>query len=157
MPFKYGSENCNFKHGLTKRPLWSRWRSMIERCHDPKNDNYPNWGGRGIKVCKRWRKYLNFESDMLPSFIKGLLLERIDNDGPYSPKNCRWATNREQCRNKRNNVHITFNGVTKTIIQWSEEMGFHFTTVWRRINVYGWSVEKALTTPNLRPKCISGF
>lgn len=82
------------------RYTYSCWRSMISRCRNPKNRAWSTHGGRGIKVCKRWKKFENFFADM-GERPKGLTLERVDNDGDYKPGNCKWATWSEQNKNRR--------------------------------------------------------
>lgn len=101
---------------------YNRWEDMIARCNNPKHAKYPNYGGRGIRVCDRWRKYANFHEDMglRPS---GMSLDRIDNNGNYEPGNCRWATPQEQARNRRSNVMITIDGETHCLAEWVEILG----------------------------------
>ena len=134
-----------FKHGLTETRLHAVWCQMISRCELPTNHAYADYGGRGIYVCARWHDFLLFLEDMgVPP--NGHTLDRIDNDGPYSPDNCRWATRQQQARNRRSSAILEFNGTSKTLVEWGEVTGFGWATIRARLT-RGWSVSKALTHP----------
>lgn len=124
---------------------------MIARCYNPNVEKYPDYGGRGIVVCDRWRGEGGFElflEDMGGRPV-GASIERIDNDGPYSPENCRWATQMEQCNNRRSNRTLTFRGRSQTVSQWAREVGLNRGTLNERLEL-GWSVSDALTRPVAR-------
>ncbi len=137
----------NTTHGMSRRRLYHTWNNMVRRCSDPRRPDYPRYGGRGIKVCDRWLEPENFYADMGDPPAAAMSLDRIDNDGDYSPENCRWATISQQCRNQRKSILITYNGVTKPMLDWAEEFGLGGGTLKTRIFTLGWPVDKALLTP----------
>ena len=137
----------NIKHGLHGSKIYNAYISMINRCYNEKNENYKNYGGRGITVCDRWKSSLeDFISDMGES-DKGLSIERIDTNGNYEPNNCKWATQKDQARNKRNNNIIEFNGEKMCESAWAEYLNIKRSTLRNRLTIRGWSIEKSLTTP----------
>jgi hypothetical protein len=140
------------QHGKWGHPLFSIYKGMLSRCYNTSDKRFNCYGGRGISICDRWLNILNFIEDMYPTFKKGLTIERIDNNGNYSPENCRWATRKEQNRNYRRNINITHNGKTLCLVEWSEETGIPYGTLWDRIKVRGWSIEKSLNTPPIKTK-----
>ncbi len=120
------------------------WWAMIQRCTDKKADNYGRYGGAGVTVCERWRNsFQAFREDMGPKPSMDHSIERIDGTKGYEPGNCRWATRKEQCRNKKNNRNITFQGRTQCVAAWAEELGIHRSTIMHRMNK-GLSPEDAL-------------
>lgn len=120
---------------------------MKKRCYNKKFKFYYNYGGRGIKVCDRWNEsFENFLADMGPC-PKDMTLERKENDGNYCPENCKWASRKEQCRNMRTNRMITFRGETLCSAEWAERLDIKRATIEARLDVYGYSVERALTEP----------
>lgn len=128
--------------------LRSIWVDMIRRCTDPKRNNYNNYGGRGIKVCEEWRDFSRFVADMGEP-PPGKSLDRIDNDGPYAPHNCRWASAEEQASNRRNSRVIYHRGEALTIAQWARKFGVGVDTMHRRITS-GMPLEKALVRGDKR-------
>ncbi len=114
---------------------------MLDRCYRSEIESYPNYGGRGIAVCERWWIFENFLSDMSPR-PEGKTLERVDNNGPYAPWNCRWATRLEQGQNKRNSRHLTANGKTQSLAAWARETGIHPAGILKRLEL-GWSEQDA--------------
>ncbi len=119
---------------------------MKQRCLNPKAKDYFRYGARGIKVCKRWLEFENFLADM-GERPKGLTIERIDNNKGYSPYNCRWASYKEQNRNRKSNRHISYKGQTKLLIEWSEHLGISKDTLIYRLDTAKWSVTKTFNTP----------
>ena len=109
---------------------------MKQRCYDTKNSHYHLYGGRGIKICNRWlepKGFDNFMDDLGQRPSSNHSIDRINNDGDYSPENCRWSISKVQSRNKRNNINVTFKGETKCIADWIKETGLSYRTLKNRI------------------------
>lgn len=129
-----------------KEPWYGSYHSMMDRCYRGKSANYRFYGGRGIRVCAEWHNIESFEKWCAESgYRKGLSLDRVNPDGDYCPKNCRWVTSKQQANNRRNTVYLTHGGETHTISEWSEITGICRSTISNRIYCLGWSVSKALT------------
>lgn len=142
-------KNNSVKHGLSNTPAYRRLKSMIGRCTNKNDKSYKNYGGRGIKVCDRWlgeQGIINFLKDMGDK-PKGMTLDRVNNNGDYSPENCKWVTPIEQCNNRRGINIITYKNKEKTLTQWCEELNLNRKTVSARIHKTKWTHEKALSTP----------
>jgi hypothetical protein len=129
-------------HGMTKSSEYKTWAQMRKRCADPSDKSFANYGGRGIKVCERWAAFENFYADMGPRPSPKHTLDRRDNDGDYSPDNCRWATKTEQTRNRRNAITVTLRGQTKPLMVWCEELGFNYYKAHRKLRREGQSAEQ---------------
>lgn len=130
------------------------WHLIWNRCYNPFDPGYEDYGLIGIRMCKRWRDPVvgpnNFYNDMVdkcgvPKPEEST--DRIDNDFGYSPENCRWLDFKGQQNNKSNTYWITYNEKTQSLSLWAEEIGINIRTLYSRLNSYGWPVEKALTTP----------
>jgi hypothetical protein len=118
---------------------------MVQRCTDKNCWAYKYYGERGIKVYPRWLEFKNFLED-IGEIPKGLTLDRIDNNKGYYPNNWRFATRKQQNRNTRTNLMITFNNKTQCLKDWAKELDIKYTTLWNRIYKYNWSIEKSFTT-----------
>lgn len=135
-------------HGMSSTPIYGVYRTMLSRCYNPNVERYPIYGGRGIKVCDRWRGeggFENFLADM-GERPDGHSIERLNSDGDYSPSNCIWADARRQANNTRRNRMIAHNGQNLTLAQWERRTGIPRANIAFRLKS-GWSVEKALTAP----------
>lgn len=121
------------------------WSNMKSRCENPKAKSFADYGAKGVRVCEKWRSFAGFYEDMGDAPGPRYTLDRIDNSRGYEPGNCRWATRKQQNRNKTNSRFLTFNGKTATIAEWSEETGIRQGTIWMRLNRQNLSVEDALT------------
>lgn len=136
-------------HGLSagnKSPEYRSWVAMINRTSSKSNKCYQNYGGRGITVCDRWLDVRNFVEDMGLKPSDKHTIDRIDVNGNYCPENCRWATQKEQAVNKTTNRRLTYNGITKTMGEWENDLGFKVGTIKGRLRI-GWSVDKAISEP----------
>ena len=148
------SSNKNRKtHGMKKTKFYAVWSKIKGRCNNSNSKDFYRYGGRGIKVSKKWEKFNGFYNDMYHSYFKHVekfgkkntSIDRINNDGNYRKSNCRWATPIDQANNKRNNVILEYKGDKKTLAQWAMFLNINQSTLRTRIN-RGWSTEKTLTT-----------
>lgn len=131
------------KHGMSKSPEYAIWAAMHARCSNPNHKEWPNYGGRGVRVCERWASFENFFADMGPKPSKEHSLDRTDNGLIYSKDTCRWATHVEQHNNTRRNRMLTFQGRTQMAAEWARERGMRYSTLHGRIQ-RGWSAERVL-------------
>lgn len=152
--------NCGlYKHGLSHTRIHSIWRSIKDRCYNPKNQDYKHYGGRGITVCEEWKNdFLSFYNWALNNgYGEGLTIDRIDVNSGYHPENCQWVSMVEQSNNRRNNKVITFRGESLTVAQWSRKTGVKYGDIQNRLN-YGFSFEEAINPDFKRVyKCKSEF
>ena len=135
--------------GLSREPLYNRWRGILDRCYRPKSTRFKNYGARGITVCDEWKSYKTFKEWAIEAgFQENLSIDRIDVNGPYSPSNCRWVTSKCQQRNRRNNRFVQAFGETKVGIEWCEDARciVPVNIFWNRLH-QGWSAEDAMTKP----------
>lgn len=144
------------KKSITHWPEYWPYTGMMKRCENPKDGSYEKYGGRGISVCERWKngtKHLSglecFVVDMGEYPGGDYSLDRIDNDGDYTPGNCRWATPLQQSRNNRNCRMVTYQGKTQSVTEWAEELGVSRSTIYKRLDA-GCDAETALS-PKHKP------
>jgi hypothetical protein len=145
-----GCGQGKFTHGLSrrkgiKRKLYSVWIAMRSRCNNNTDENYKNYGGRGISVCKEWSDYFAFhEWATVNGYHEGLSLERKDNNSNYCPSNCTWIPRNQQPLNTRRLKYLTLNGETHSRREWSNITGIKKETIRGRIRK-GWDVKDILT------------
>ncbi len=132
------------KHGLHQTREYRAWIDAKSRCTHKNHPGFKHWGGRGVTMCDKWNN--DFEAFLLDVGIcpQGYSLDRYPNqDGNYEPGNCRWASRVEQNRNTRRNCLLTYNGVVRPLSQWCEELGINDSTLWARLFVWHWPIERA--------------
>lgn len=135
-------------HDLSQSPEYKIYQAIIQRCTNPKNKSYKDYGGRGILLCDRWRQgFENFISDVGRRPTKSHLLDRRNNNGHYEPGNVHWTSRIRQGRNKRNNVLITHDEKNLPMSEWAEIKGIPYGTLWARLNYLRWSISDAIETP----------
>lgn len=141
-------------HGLTGKRVYKTWESMKARCYNPNDGKYEKYGGRGIKVCEEW-----LGKDGARNFAKWAYengfdenkrqkeqsIDRIDVNGNYEPNNCRFTDAKIQANNRTNTIFLEYQGKTKCLQEWADEVGISESTIRWRLN-NGYSAEKALTT-----------
>lgn len=141
-------------HGRRYEPEYAVYCAIIDRCENPNNRVYHNYGGRGITICRRWRKsYVNFINDMgrrpEQSKARQFSVERINRNKGYYPSNCKWATYAEQSVNRCNNVLVKIEGRTQTVSQWATESGIKYHVLLDRVT-RGWDSERLLNPVQIR-------
>lgn len=132
-------------HGMSSDPLYGIWLMIRQRCLNPNNKSFRDYGGRGIKVCTRWDDFSLFKRDMGPRPV-GTEIDRRDNNGDYCPDNCKWVDRQINAQNKRNNRIITCDGDSLCIAAWSRKTGLSRGTIERRLNS-GWQPERIIHQP----------
>lgn len=144
------SQTCikrNTTHAMAGSPTYESWKAMRQRCLNKNNPNYKDYGGRGITICAKWGRFIGFLEDMGLRPSARHSIERVDNEKGYHKDNCYWAISVQQANNKRSNVRVTIDGVTKTLAQWCRIKGLHYDTIHGRIKDYGWDVKRAFSEP----------
>jgi len=134
------------RHGMHRSPEWRSWMKMRGRCKDPNNNEFHRYGGSCVTICGAWDNFAQFYADMGSKPTPKHSIDRIDPDGNYEPKNCRWADAITQANNHRNSKKITFSGLTMTPAQWERHLNLPRQIVNSRMRS-GWIVEKTLTAP----------
>ena len=146
------SLHCStYRHGMREEPIYKVWQNMLTRCFDSGSRRFPHYGGRGITVCDEWKSFEAFLSDMGPRPSSKHSIDRINNDGNYEPGNCRWATVKEQCRNKSNNRMVTIHGVTRCMMEWCEILGIPSSTFSDRLRRQ-WTDDRLVLPPRKKAK-----
>lgn len=141
-----------YRHGDTGTRLHNIWRGIVKRCDATSGEAFEKYAGRGISLCAEWRVYEAFRDwANANGYRDDLTIDRRDNEGSYSPDNCRWAGLKQQARNRRNTHLVSAFGRSQSLADWQDETGIGWSTILYRINA-GWAPETALTKrPLVKP------
>ena len=133
---------------IPNKRLYGIWRLMKQRCYSKKSISYKNYGEKGITVCEEWKNDFMFFYNwaMQNGYQEDLTIDRINVNGNYEPNNCRWATWKEQCNNKRNNIIIEYNGEKNTVAYFIQKYNLNEFAIYKRLKK-GWDIKKAIETP----------
>lgn len=142
------ARSIHTKHGMSRSSEYLIFAHMHKRCGDPRESGYADYGGRGIRVCDRWSKFEKFLADMGRKPSSRHSIDRIDNDGDYCPENCRWATPKEQVRNRKCTIFIEHRGSTKTLQEWADDLGIDYEALYWRYRKAGDRPETGLFRPS---------
>lgn len=134
------------QHGLSLTPIYGVWKNMMKRCNYIGSKDYYLYGGRGIAVCERWHTFQNFYDDMGDIPFPHAQLDRMDVNGDYENRNCKWATPAENQHNRRDNRLLTYRGETLCLGEWEQKTGFPRNMLHSRLS-RGWTMERAVETP----------
>jgi hypothetical protein len=153
---QHHTNNTNKTHGMSETPIYNRWRGILLRCNDDTAISYPNYGGRGIKVCDKWSSFEGFFEDMGNPPEGDYQLDRIDNDGDYTKENCQWITRQENLRKTKRVKKFMVDGIEQTIAELSHKYNINQKCLSKRIRM-GWDVLEAVRTPSNKPELDDRF
>lgn len=141
-------KTCSITHGMRHTRIYGIWTDIKSRCYNPNTNRHNVYFDRNIEMCEEWNSDFQcfYDWSMANGYTDELTIDRIDNDKGYSPDNCRWITNKENARNKRNNRYITYKGKTQCLSAWCEELGLNYKRVHAKIVYQGFDIERAFTT-----------
>lgn len=145
---KENAKNLNLSHGMYRSAQYKAWQKMKERCLNPNVERYPNYGGRGITVCKRWlESFENFYEDMGDKPTPQHSIDRKDVNGNYEKDNCRWVTNQEQHYNKTNTLYVRYKNENKSLSELCKKYHLNYKSTWRQYKK-GFTFEQILIKNN---------
>lgn len=144
----YNRGKATLTHGQSDTKLYYVYKTMRNRCYNKQVNSYKNYGGRGIAVCDEWKDDFQafYKWAMSHGYKEGLQIDRINNDGNYEPNNCRWVTRKRNCNNRRSNINITYNGMTKTATEWAEYLGVNKKAFCSRVR-RKWNIDRLFNQP----------
>lgn len=153
----YKRENTSLRcttHGMSNTRVFKTWAGIIQRCNNPKQTHYKNYGGRGITVCEEWKTFEGFwEWAQRSGYTDELTIERIDVNGNYEPSNCKWIPLSEQARNTTRNRRIIYNGENLPMVEWGERLGMTGDAISSRVD-RGYTEEEAVSIPQMKPQAL---